>query len=86
MIRLMEILNIYLEDWLLIKYYVIKHLILQNIPNMTDVNVHLLHWFIYFLNAFLNKTSSATLAWPETLAKRNKFAVSGVRIECQTKN
>ena len=32
---LMEILNIYLEERLLLKYYIIKHLILIKIQNMT---------------------------------------------------
>ena len=43
-----DILNVYLEEQLLIKYYVIKHLILQQIPNMMDINVVLLQWFINF--------------------------------------
>ena len=34
---------------LLIKYYVIKHLILLNIQNMMDINVGLLQWFIHIL-------------------------------------
>ena len=38
MIWLMEILRIYLEEWLLIKYYVIKHLILRKTQNMMDIN------------------------------------------------
>ena len=43
-----DILNVYLEEQLLIKYYMIKHLILQQIPNMMDINVVLLQWFINF--------------------------------------
>ena len=46
---LMEILNTYLEEQLLIKYYVIKHLILLKIQNMININVYLLHWFTKFL-------------------------------------
>ena len=36
---LIEILKIYLEEWLMIKYYVIKYLILLKIQNMIDGNV-----------------------------------------------
>ena len=48
---LMEILKIYLEEHLLIKYSVIKHLILLKIWNMMDININvdLLKWFIKFL-------------------------------------
>ena len=34
---------------LLIKYYVIKYLILLKIQNVTDINAGLLQWFISFL-------------------------------------
>ena len=48
--RHMEILEIYLEEqWLLIKYYVMKHLILLKIKNIMNINVDLLQWFIKFL-------------------------------------
>ena len=48
---LMEILKIYLEEHLLIKYSVIKHLILLKIRNMMDININvdLLKWSIKFL-------------------------------------
>ena len=49
MTRLMEILRIYLEEQLMIKYYVIKHLILLKIKNMKYINADLLHWFINYL-------------------------------------
>ena len=42
MIWLMEILNIYLEERLRKKYFVINHLILLKIKNMMDINVELL--------------------------------------------
>ena len=42
MARFMDILNIYLEKQLLIKYCIIKQLILLNIQNMTDINAKLL--------------------------------------------
>ena len=45
---LMEILEIYLEGQFLIKYYVIKHLILLKAQDMIDMNVNLLQWFIIF--------------------------------------
>ena len=37
------------EEQLLIKYYVIKHLILQKIRSFRDISVDLLQWFINFL-------------------------------------
>ena len=46
---LMEILKIELDEQLLIKYYMIKHLILLKIQNMMDINVDLLQWSINFL-------------------------------------
>ena len=58
----MEILKIKLEEQLLMKYCIIKHLILLKIQNMMDVNAELLHkWFIIFL---IKKSSGrdATLA------------------------
>ena len=50
-ILLMKVLNlsIYLEKQLLIKYSVIKHLILLKLHNMTEVNVDLIQWFIFLL-------------------------------------
>ena len=47
---LMEILRINLEEQLLMKYYMIKHLILLKIENMMDINAGLLQWFINILN------------------------------------
>ena len=44
MIWYIDILKIYLEQ-LMMKYYVIKHLILLKIQNMIDINVDLLQWF-----------------------------------------
>ena len=38
MMWLMEIIKIYQEEQLQIKYYVIKHLILQKIQNMIDID------------------------------------------------
>ena len=49
MTRLTEILKIEIEKQMLIKYYVIKHLILLKIQNTMDINVVLLQWFINFL-------------------------------------
>ena len=42
---LLKILKIYLEEQLLVKYYVIKHLTLLKIQNIMDINVDLLQWF-----------------------------------------
>ena len=36
------------EERLLVKYYMIKCLILLKIQNMIDINVDLLQWFIFF--------------------------------------
>ena len=45
----MEILKIYLEEQRLVKYCVIKHLILLKILDMMDIKEHKLQWFIGFL-------------------------------------
>ena len=39
-------LKIYLDEQLLIKYYMIKNLVLLKIQNMMDVKEVLLHWFL----------------------------------------
>ena len=44
----MVILNIKLEEQLLIKYFMKKHLALLKIRNMMDINVDLLQWSITF--------------------------------------
>ena len=44
-----EILIIRLEEQVLIRYCVIKHLILLKIQNMMDINIDLLQYFITFL-------------------------------------
>ena len=46
---LMEILKLKLEEHRLIKYCVIKHLILLKIQNMMDTKGALLQWSIIFL-------------------------------------
>ena len=48
MIWFMEILKIHLEEKLLIKYYVIKHLILLKIVDMMDIKEVSLQRFIGF--------------------------------------
>ena len=61
----MEILKIYLEKRILIRYYVIKHLILLEIQNMMDTSVDLRHWLTPFLiktTAHANKSAAATLS------------------------
>ena len=40
-----DFLGICQEEQLLIKYYVIKHLILLKIQNTMDINMDLLQWF-----------------------------------------
>ena len=49
MTRLMEILKIFLEDQLLIKYYITKHLTCIKTQSMTDIKEVLLRWFNNFL-------------------------------------
>ena len=49
MIWLMEILKYQLEEQLLIKHCMIKHLIMLKILNMIDINADLLQWSINFL-------------------------------------
>ena len=39
----------YLEEQLLIRYYMMKHLILLKVKNRMDINMELLQWFIFFL-------------------------------------
>ena len=41
----MRILKIYIEEQILIKYYVIKHLILLKMQNMMDMRLELLQQF-----------------------------------------
>ena len=48
-IWIMEILKICLEEQLLIKYYMMKHLILLKTGNMMGIKKVLLQWFTYFL-------------------------------------
>ena len=45
----MEMLRIYLGEQLLVKYYVIKHLVLLKAQSMMDINLDLLQGFISFL-------------------------------------
>ena len=63
----------------MIKYCVIKLLILLKTQNMMDINVELFQWAINFL---IKKTSGgdATLARSETLAARNKSAIKNENI------
>ena len=46
MIWRMEILRVYLEKQLLIKYYMIKHLKLLKVQNIMDIKELSFHWFI----------------------------------------
>ena len=48
MIHLMEILRIYFEEQSQIKIYVTKHLILQKIQHMTDINSDFFKRLIFF--------------------------------------
>ena len=62
----MEILMIQLEEQLLIKYCVIKHLILLKIQNEMDIKEVLLQWFIHFL---IKKTSDLLTMLDQQLAE-----------------
>ena len=55
---IVEILKIKLEEKLLMKFCVIKHLILLKIQNMMDIYVDVLQWFINFL---IKKTSGGAI-------------------------
>ena len=57
----MVILKIQTEEQLLIKFHVIKQLVLLKFQNMTDINVDLLQWFIYFLTEELHKPMIKTI-------------------------
>ena len=48
-IWILEVLKIYLEEQLLIKYHVIKHSILLKIQNIREIIADLLQWFTNFL-------------------------------------
>ena len=48
-VRLTEILQIYLEEQLLMKYYVIKHLMLLKIQKTMDIKEVLLQWLYLLL-------------------------------------
>ena len=63
---LMEILMIQLEEQLLLKYCVIKHLILLKIQNEMDIKEVLLQWFIHFL---IKKTSDLLTMLDQQLAE-----------------
>ena len=54
----MEILKILLEEQLLIKHCMIKHLLLLKTQNIMDININLLQWFINFL---IKKTLGGTV-------------------------
>ena len=56
----MEILRICPKQQMLIKYYMINHLILLKILNIMYINVELLYWFIYFL---INSLEVVVLKW-----------------------
>ena len=63
---LMEILMIQLEEQLLLKYCVIKHLILLKIQNEMDIKEVLLQWLINFL---IKKTSDLLTMSDQQLAE-----------------
>ena len=52
----MVILKTYREERVLIKCYVIKHLILLKTQTMIDISVGLLQWFIIFFDKKQNVT------------------------------
>ena len=62
----MEISRIYLEEQLLRKYYVVRHLVLPKIQNIMDINTDLLQWFKNFLTA---NTSGGAIMPKQQLAE-----------------
>ena len=66
---LIEILKIWLEEQLLIKYCVIKHLILLRIQNMMNIKEILLQWSINFL---IKKTSGTGIKNENMSDRRTK--------------
>ena len=90
---LMEILKIWLEEQLLIKYCIIKHLILLQMRNMFyiknpkyDVYQQVLASMVY--KYFDKKTSgdAATLAWSEILGSWATRNISTVKNENMSNN
>ena len=79
-----EILIIYIEEQLLIKYNMIKHLGLLKLQNMVNINVDLLQCFINFL--IKSSDGAATHAWSETLARRDESVLKNEMKLCQTSN
>ena len=84
----MEIVRICPKERLLIKYYMIKDLLLLKILNMMNINVELIHMCIYFLKkksigvGIRNKSMSNqelvkdyTKQSTENLKVKNKFAI-----------
>ena len=67
---LMEILKTYLEEQLLIKYYMIKHSILLKIQNTMDIKEDLLQWFIIFFH----KKSSGSGAKSDIISNWQQLA------------
>ena len=69
----MEILIIQLEEQLLIKYCVIKHLILLKIKNEMDIKEILLQWFINFL--IKNNSDLLTMSDQQLAEELNKSII-----------
>ena len=72
MILHMEILKIYLEEQLLIKYYMIKHLLLLKIQIMMDINVD----FASMVYKFLDRITSGGVVKSEIIAEPALFRLS----------
>ena len=65
----MDILNIQLEEQLLMKYCMLKHLILLKIPNRIKINADLLQWTVIFL---IKKTSGGATTLANKSAVKNE--------------
>ena len=61
----MEISRFCLDEQLMIKYYVMKHLILLKHQNVMGINKELLHWFISFLGKLADELQKPIIRKPE---------------------
>ena len=78
----MKILKIYVEEQLLIMYYVIKHLILLKILNMLGTKELLLQWFKRFFDkkatdTYANKSAAGAITRGNILSQKMKCIYNG---------
>ena len=61
----MEISRFSLDEQLMIKCYVMKHLILLKHQNVVGINKELLHWFISILEKLVDELHKPIIRKPE---------------------